>query len=383
MSKLDKTVLAAALACGSLLLLLIVWSRQSGLTGSLASSSAAEQAQTNAAPADRSPHIIYSAVDDNGFEQLFLLPLDLAAPDKVAGEARQITDMPQGIWDFDVSPVDGAIYFSALKEDGTGDLWRVLPDGGAPELILACADGACADPAVSPDGALVAFARRTANPFSSPMTSPPRLQLLTPVDGNAYPVFTDSQKLGLEPRWSSDGRWLSYASPDPVGVGVYQLESGEEGFFASTTGEGGVWRPGTTQVVVSDMLEIEERFETRLYLYDPATGEQIDLSAHDYPVEDNGAVWSPDGEWLALRRKELDGPGASLSKQLWRMRPDGSEATPLTSDIDPDREIDYGIPDWSPDGRYLVYHRFPLRGPNITISVWLMDVESGEQWLLA
>jgi Tol biopolymer transport system component len=65
--------------------------------------------------------------------------------------------------------------------------------------------------------------------------------------------------------------------------------------------------------------------------------------------------------------------------EVRRMRADGSDPQPLTSDL----EADHGPPTWSPDGRYLLYHRFPLRGPDVTIAVWIMDVATQQTWEVA
>ena len=119
----------------------------------------------------------------------------------------------------------------------------------------------------------------------------------------------------------------------------------------------------------------EESYEVHLHRIDAGSGERIVLSHHEYPVEDNAPAWSADGEWLAFRRKEMDGPRESLGKQLWRMRADGSDAQPLT--VEP--AFDHGPPLWSPDGRYLLYHKYPLRGPDVVISTWVLDVETLEQ----
>ncbi|MCB0044114.1 MAG: PD40 domain-containing protein [Caldilineaceae bacterium] len=371
MSNLDRSVLATTLLCMALVGFFIVWSNgQNDMPGTGSEASAASPL-----------YALFSALDEDGMEQLFLLSVDPVSP--ATPDPQQITDLPTGIWDFSVASTAPIIYFSVLKPDGTGELWQYTVGDPAPKILIACAEGPCSNPAAGPSDAFMAFTQRVVNDFSSPMTSPPRLRLLSMQERSIYPVFADSQKLGLEPHWSHDGLWLSFVSPDPPGVGAYQLESGEERLFASTTGESGVWRPGGSQLIFSDMLQTGDLYETHLYRYDVVSEESVDLSLHEFPVEDNNGVWSPDGQWLALRRKELDGPRAGLGKQLWLMRADGSDARPLTHDIGPENEIDYGAPVWSPDGRYLLYHRFPLRGPDITISVWLMDVEAGEQRLLA
>ena len=77
-----------------------------------------------------------------------------------------------------------------------------------------------------------------------------------------------------------------------------------------------------------DLGDLEERGA----LVDPIADTRVNLSGETAPVEDGAPVWSPDGEWLAFRRNINDGPGATLTKQLWLMRADGSEARPLTND---------------------------------------------------
>ena len=154
-------------------------------------------------------------------------------------------------------------------------------------------------------------------------------------------------------------------------------------FYATktiATGEGGIWHPERPEFLMTEMSQEDARYVTHLWLVNAETGARTDLSAlHEFPVEDNQPSWSPDGAWIAFRRKELAGPRESLSKQLWLMRADGSDARPLTADP----AIDHGPMAWSPDGRFVLFHKFPLRGEDITISVWMMDVAGGEQWQVA
>jgi TolB protein len=134
-----------------------------------------------------------------------------------------------------------------------------------------------------------------------------------------------------------------------------------------------------SQLLINVMRQLGEQYVVHLLLIDANTNEQRNLSGDDARVEDGSPAWSPDGRWIAFRRKELAGPASTLGKQLWLIRGDGSEARALTSDP----AFDHGQPVWSPDGRYLLFHKLPLKGPNITLSVWVIDTQSGEQWEVA
>lgn len=325
--------------------------------------------------------VLYSVVDDNGREQLMLAAATLR-PDQVALESpQQITQAPYGIWDFAADPRTGQVIVSLLNEDGTSDLYTLPPGSTTPTLLYACPGAACNSVAFSPNSLLLAFSQRNASGFGVPVVSPPRLWLLELGTSSAVPVFSDGQQLAFDPRWSYDGTWLSYLSPDLGGVGIYHLDNGLMRFYPTTTGEAAVWHPQRDELVMSETVQRDPYVEAHLFAVDPLTEERRDLSAAAFagPVEDNAPAFSPDGAWIAFRRKELEGPRASLGKQLWRMRADGSDPQPLTSDL----EADHGPPTWSPDGRYLLYHRFPLRGPDVTIAVWIMDVATQQTWEVA
>ena len=313
-----------------------------------------------------------------GREQLFAAPLPGESVSSDPAPATQLTNLEAGLWEFAVSPVDSRIAFAALTEQGTSDLWLMTP-GSDPELLLACPTTFCSSPSWSHDGELLLFSQRNASEFGAAAVSPPRLYIMHVASGETAPVFADSQKLGFEARWSSDNQWITYLSPDFVGVGVYNLETGAERFYSTQTGEAAVWQPGATRFVMNEQRMIGERSAIHLILVDPISDTRVNLSGEAALVEDGAAVWSPDGEWIAFRRNITDGPDATLTKQLWLMRSDGSQARPLTNDP----AIDHGPPVWSPDGKTLLFHKFPLKGPDIVISVWLMDVASGEQRQIA
>lgn len=315
-------------------------------------------------------------------DQLYTLPVNLSQPTQPDAAPQQLTDAAKGVWDYAVSAADGKVAFAALTDQGTANLWLLEP-AAEPSLLVECVNAACSGASWSPDGRLLAYSRRNATDLAPAMISPPRLWLLDVLTGESAQIFADSQQLGHEPRWSGDGQWLSYLRLDPIGVSIYNLEDGRSAFYATSTGEPGIWHPTRLELVVSTFREVEvdgnPQFLTHLLAVDPLGAQERNLSGEQSLVEDNSPAFSPDGEWIAFLRKELTGARASLGKQLWLMRADGSEAHPLT--VAP--EFDHGSPAWSPDGRLLAYQRFPLKGPNIVVSVWMVDVATGEQWQLA
>lgn len=318
---------------------------------------------------------LYLTSDEQGRNHLFVVGL---TPDGILTEPRALTDGNTGVWDFTSSPNGETVVYSALSELGVGDLWAVSLATGERTQLLACPDSSCSNARYSPDGRLLSFTQRNMSEFASAFFSPPRLWMLDTVSGETGVIFPDSQQLAFEGRWSPDGRWLSYISPDPSGLGVINLEDGQTFLYPNSLGEAGVWHPQRNLLLTTNTWLEGEDYVTHLLQVEVESGEVIDLSGETSLVNDSGPSFSPDGEWIAFRRKVLRGEQESRGKQIWIMRSDGTDARPLTANPD----VDYGNPTWSPDGRYLLTRQFPLLGPNIIPSIWLIDTETDEIRLL-
>jgi Tol biopolymer transport system component len=183
-------------------------------------------------------------------------------------------------------------------------------------------------------------------------------------------VFEDTQWLGSFARFSPDGEWLAYISPNNQEIQAYHLESGRSVRIPSSSGEPPAWEADSSAVLVTEIDFAGEQYSIYIYRVALANAEVTRLGGED-DVIDGWPTLSPDGEWIAFNRKP---PRAPTGKQLWMMAADGSEAVQLTSNL----QVHHGPPAWSPDGRWLVYQQFAQAEPNADPEIWLLNVETGE-----
>jgi TolB protein len=311
----------------------------------------------------RKPRVLYVASDAQGNDQLFIISLE-------GGTPTQVTREKLGVWDYTLSPDGSTIIYAALRQDGGSDLWVIASEGGEARQLLACPDAACSGATWSPDQKRLVYERRNMLVAGS-APGPPHLWWLDPATGETVPVFEDNQWLGYGTRWAPDSNWLSYVAPSSQGVQVYNVNDGRSFLIPSRMGALAVWSPRGDALLVTDIQQQPEGFAVHLLHADPTNGKLTDLSGQNASVEDSSPAWSPDGGWIALTRKPA---GASMGKQIWLMRPDGSEAHYLTNDTD----IHSGLPEWSPDSRYLLYQRYPLKELGAQPGVWLLDIQTGK-----
>ena len=368
MSRFDWTVLSLLSLCA--LLLLGLWGQSRRF-----------------ARDDGATYLLYKTVDEVGRAQLHALPF---TDEESGGDlpSRPLTPAEVSVWDFAPSPDGRLIAYGALGTMGFSDLRLIDLASGQDRPLLTCENASCSGPSWSSNGQYLAYTRRSVNAFASGLLSPPRIWILDVASGETAAIFSDSQRLGLEARWSADGEWLCFVAPEEQKLAVINLTAGSAGeigqtaFYPTATGETCAWDRSRRRLYTTDFRQSGDEWMTHLIAIDVESGEQVELSGTGSAtlalVHDSSAVPSADGAWLAFQRKELEGPGATRGSQIWRMRPDGTEATALTADP----AYDHGPPVWSPDGRFLITRRFPLRGPDVVPSLWLIDVETGALRLL-
>jgi Tol biopolymer transport system component len=210
---------------------------------------------------------------------------------------------------------NGKIAFTTFYLDGNENIYSVAPDGTALQR-LTNDPGFDDDAAWSPNGRRIAFASNRAHPEQACEGLNPRCDYdiyVMSYDGSNVRRLTDSQASDRDPAWSPDGRRIVFSSTrdnaDP--------SSGE---FANS----------------------------ELYVMNADGTAQTRIT--DYPGTDHQAAWSPDGASIAFRRAACE---FNCSPAIFKVAPNGSGLTQLTSDVNGrDR-----MPNWAPDGSKIVFAR--------------------------
>ncbi len=310
--------------------------------------------------------------------QVWVLPV-------AEGAARQVTDAPQGVYDFDLSPDGARVVFAALRADGGADLRQINLDGTGAADLLTCPDAACLAPVFSPAAGWVAYERRE---LSTGLTGEatfgqPRAHLLSLTDHSDTPLGPDDSQTRT-PRWGPDGR-LSYLDETRQVLVVRDLASGAETFIPDTSGENGTWSPDGQFIVFPEIFfppeptplpgatpsaEHSDKFFSHLLRVTIATNEMRDLSGEGI-VEDASPAYSPSGAWLAFGRKGLAAGQWTPGRQLWLMRADGTEAHVLTAEP----LYNHSAFQWSADEQQIVYMRFNAAEPGAPAEIWIISVD--------
>ncbi len=315
---------------------------------------------------------------------LWVLPFD------EGGAPQPVTQEPLGIYDYGVSPDGVHVAFAAHREDQGTDL-RVLDLGtGAVSALVDCPGETCLSPAYSPDGRWLAYQRHPLLPglADGELTQGPGQIYVRSLTDPSVPDLPLGEPGGRFPRWAPDSR-LGYLDTTRAAIAVHNLDNGAVTYVPNASGEVGSWSPDSSALVFAELFfpehvhdpnETEEQHEAGtadFYSYlvrvTVDTNATVNLSGEGV-VDDGSPMYAPSGAWLAFGRKTLVEGQWTPGRQLWLMRPDGSEAYALTDDP----LYNHSAFRWSPDSRTLAYMRLNVVDPAVPVEIWTVDVSDSQ-----
>ena len=299
--------------------------------------------------------VVYLNDDENEYKQLYVI-------DTQGSDPRQLTTTAKGVVDFALSPNQNQIVYVEQTEALDYDLWLLNLDTAENKLIVPCKQVICSQPIWSPDGNHIVYEYMSLDGGAS------SLWWFDIATGKAQPVFQEALLPGTNPRWSPNGKWLSYATPE--GIRLNQLESGESRIIPNILGAAVQWSPNSESILLRDVVIKHDQFVTQLFLYDLSSETLVNVNAND-SMENILAAWSPDGEHIAVVRRDLAIPRGD---QIWLMRADGNDTHMITDTP----SVLHGTLSWSPDGKYILYDLYLLDSFPLQSRLEMIEIKTGE-----
>ncbi len=300
--------------------------------------------------------IIYLNDDENLHKQLFIIDA------KKTGTPLKLTNAAKGVIDFALSPNQSQVVYIEQTEELDYAIWLLNVDGSENKLVGECKQVVCSQPIWSPDGKHIVYEYMSMDGGTS------SLWWLDIATGTAQPVFQEARLPGTNPRWSPNGEWLSYATPE--GIRLNQLESGKSRLIPNILGAAVQWSPDSKSVLLRDVIIKHEQFVTQLFLYDLSSETLTNVNANEN-MENILAAWSPDGKSIAVVRRDLS---VTRGDQIWLMRTDGSAARVITNTP----AVLHGSLNWSPDEKYILYDLYLLDSFPLQSRLEMINIQNGD-----
>jgi Tol biopolymer transport system component len=230
-------------------------------------------------------------------------------------------------------------HIAVTNLDGAG---RVLTSGPGNDI----------DPAWSPDGTRIAFARNSGGNYDIWVMS---------ADGTGLQRLTLGLRDERYPSWSPDSSTIAYR-------GYASATGGSQIFLMSSTGAnqhpipntfGGdqpVWAPSGNRIAYTGTVGTDDE----IFAIDTSGANKIDLT-NSPSTSDRYAAWYPSGQTLLFRRLDPSQPG----RELWQLKCGDVNCSTAASVSDLTGSLGFGrAGSWSPDGSSITFVSFRQTAEN-------------------
>lgn len=253
------------------------------------------------------------------------------------------------------------VAYGAKMNPGSAELYVMNPDGSARRWLThnTALDDA---PAWSPDGAKLLFVRQP-----RPRASVDSEIWVINADGSGQRQITQNTVFDNNPSWAPDGTRFAFDSVRGHSHDVYVMSI--NGGSARRLIHGGATHPAWQQPVAASEIPAPPPFPASSTLaYLPYSGSSICVVTLDGSApwqltsssDDSQTSWSPDGRHLAFSRLSRDAAGNAAAADVFTVAVADGTLTPVSRGYAPFNEQ----PDWSPDGRWIVFVAAPRWGEN-------------------
>ncbi len=258
----------------------------------------------------------------------------------------QIREVSQPEISPDVQWIAYTVRTRMLKEDKIEQrLWMISTHGGDP-LPLTAEGVTSSHPRWSPDGKYISF-------LSARDGGKSQVWLLDRRGGEAVRL-TDAAQGVDDFEWSPDSTRLVLILRDPKPEDLEAAKNKEKPTPATPP------KPKTPPPFVIDRLQFKrdtvgylDRRRTHLYVFDVSAKTTTQVTSGDY--DDTEPAWSPDGKSLAFtsNRSQPD-PDATYNTDIWEVAAGNTDkgAHPAQITTNPGGDSQ---PAWSPDGKWITY----------------------------
>ncbi len=282
------------------------------------------------------------------------------------GQSVQLTDGSINVTDFALSPDSTQVIYIVQTDELENEIWLMNVNGGEGKKIHDCRDASCAQPVWSPDGLRVIFEHIKLS--GADATGLATLWWIDINTSNVEPLFQEDKLPGANPRWSADGKWLSYATSE--NLRLYHFETGESREIKSSLGASAAWSPDGGSVLYRDVIIHNGQFVSQLFVYDLESQTSTNIRP-DAGFENFLAAWSLDGRQIAVVRRDLS---VTRGDQIWLMDANGDNARALTDTFN----ALHGTLSWSADGQYILYDLYDLDAFPLQATLQIVNVDSQE-----